>query len=215
MQTSHVAVFKISVCFVYKNSVRTICSLNYVPRPWIRQPLIKLRFLPQLKKDVHCVMILGFTKKCFTSSVCLGYSKYHHHWEKLSCFWRIFFGIACHWAQELWEHSDQAAKCTVVVLIWGKWPDTVDPAQWFSEDHKYRLLIYKSESHLLKMVFKITEAMLMESVENLWNTSNVKWAVCMIWEAWLEGACHSYYSSLREKHLIGNRCFVIEANACF
>lgn len=38
------------------------------------------------------------------------------------------------------------------------------------------------------MVFKITEVMLTESMENLKNMSYVKSAVFIIWEAWLEGA---------------------------
>lgn len=38
------------------------------------------------------------------------------------------------------------------------------------------------------MVFKITEVMLTESMENFKNMSYVKSAVFILWEAWLEGA---------------------------
>lgn len=63
------------------------------------------------------------------------------------------------------------------------------------------------------MVFKITEAMLMESMENLKTMSYVKWAVGIIWEAWLEGAL-LLLSLVEENPPDWKEMLIIEANVC-
>lgn len=124
-QTSDFAVHKISVCFVCKNSLRTIHSLNYIPRLWIRQPLIKLRFLPQ-PKQIFIVPWFWALPRNVLLVVCVLATLSIITTER-SCPVPEESSLELHVTVTLW-HSYQAAECTVVVLIpGGKWPDTVDP----------------------------------------------------------------------------------------
>lgn len=124
-QTSDVAVFKISLCFVCKNSVRTTFRLNQIPRPWIRQPLIKVRFFHNQNRCSLC-HDAEFYQEVFYQCCVSWLQKYPHPWEKLSCSWGTFSGIV------VTGHKNSGSTVTKLpsVVVWvpeGKWPDTVEP----------------------------------------------------------------------------------------